>query len=122
MVSGGGGGKGGGVRSWNGWVLCTIMVVHFVRSHAQRVVVYVLDCIIKKCSPFVTIMLSSNTNSCIKYDYILLQLLRIFKLTSAIRATLVFSFICCKESPSATMSCCFYLARLVVAAMGQSDS
>ena len=83
---------------------------------------YVLDCIIKKCSPFVTIMLSSNTNSCIKYDYILLQLLRIFKLTSAIRATLVFPFFCCKESPSATMSCCFYLARLVVAAMWQSDS
>ena len=32
----------GGGWSWNGWVLCTIMVVQFVRSHAQRVVVYVL--------------------------------------------------------------------------------
>ena len=53
MVSGGEGGKGGGgVWSWNGWVLCTIMVVQFVRSHAQRVVVYVLDCIIKKVLSF----------------------------------------------------------------------
>ena len=99
-------------------VNCFLSVLHV----CVYAVGYVLDCIIKKCSPFVTIMLSSNTNSCIKYDYILLQLLRIYKLTSAIRATLVFSFICCKESPSATMSYCFYLARLVVAAMWQSDS
>ena len=54
-------------------------------------------CIIKKCSPFVTIMLSSNTNSCIKYDYILLQLLRIFKLTSAIRV--FFPFFVAKNHP-----------------------
>ena len=37
MVSGGGGGKGGGgVWSWNGWVLCTIMVVQFVRSQCSK--------------------------------------------------------------------------------------
>ena len=42
MVSGGVGGKGVCVWSWNGWVLCTIMVVQFVRRHAQRVMVWCL--------------------------------------------------------------------------------
>ena len=76
----------------------------------------------KKCSPFVTIMLSSNTNSCIKYDYILLQLLRIFKLTSAIRATLVFSLFLLQRITLCHHVMLLYLARLVVAAMWQSDS
>ena len=37
---------GGGVWSWaseNGHMLCTIMVVQFVRRHAQRVVVWCLS-------------------------------------------------------------------------------
>ena len=46
MVSRGGGGKGGGGGwSWaseNRHMLCTIMVVQFVRRHAERVVVWCL--------------------------------------------------------------------------------
>ena len=77
------GGEGCASREWGRegvcLALCTCVNCFLSALHVRVYAVgYVLDCIIKKCSPFVTIMLSSNTNSFLKYDYILLQLLWIF--------------------------------------------